>query len=163
MKLNNKGLTLIELITVLSIFSLFILISFPSTNFFKSSTSQFRLKILAYEVINDIRYIQQKSIFENESLNIELFEDHTGYFINKPGNLMNTRIKIKKLPKGMYIYKLIDKDNPFKDSINKKTIYFSNLGAPNGGCTIVLQNDLNRQINITILPATGRTMIKGDY
>lgn len=147
----EKGLTIIELITVLSIVSVIVLIAVPSMKFFDSKTSKIKLKIIANEIINDIRFIQQKKIFEDENLSFDIKSDHSGYYINKSGT-MPVRIKTKNLPDGVKIYKNITGE-----------ISFSSLGAPmNGGCTITLKNNFN-QVDITILPSTGRTMVQGDY
>jgi len=152
LKANENGLTLIELITVVSIFSIIVLITVPKTDFFSSKTSEMRLRMVAYELINDIRYVQYKNIYENESLYLTLQSDHKGYFIHKPGTMVK-RIKTKKFPDGITVY-----------SNNSMEISFSDQGAPTlGGCTISLYNDSNKKVDITILPATGRVMIKGNY
>ncbi|MDI3311325.1 MAG: prepilin-type N-terminal cleavage/methylation domain-containing protein [Thermoanaerobacterium sp.] len=150
-KANESGLTLIELITVVSIFSIIVLIAVPKTDFFNAKTSEMRLKMLAYELISDIRYVQYKNIYENESLYLSIQTDHKGYYINKPGTMVK-RVKTKKFPDGITMY-----------SDNSAQISFSNQGAPiPGGCTISLLNS-NKRLDITILPATGRVMIKGNY
>ncbi|ADL68796.1 conserved hypothetical protein [Thermoanaerobacterium thermosaccharolyticum DSM 571] len=155
MKTKDSGLTLIELITVISILSIIVLITVPKTDFFSSKTSEMRLRMVANELINDIRYVQYKNIYENESLYLTIQSDHKGYFIHKPG-VMVKRIKTKILPDGITVYWNIPK-SPLE-------ISFSDQGAPTlGGCTIYLYNDSNKKVEITILPATGRTMIKGNY
>lgn len=152
MKTKESGLTLIELITVISILSIIVLITVPKTDFFNSKTSEMRLRMVAYELISDIRYVQYKNIYENESLYLTIQSDHKGYYINKPST-MAKRIKTKKFPDGITAY-----------SNNSMNISFSDQGAPiPGGCTIYLYNDSNKKVEITILPATGRTMIKGSY
>ncbi|MGF7397054.1 prepilin-type N-terminal cleavage/methylation domain-containing protein [Thermoanaerobacterium thermosaccharolyticum] len=151
MRTKESGLTLIELITVISILSIIVLITVPKTDFFNSKTSEMRLRMVAYELISDIRYVQYKNIYENESLYLTIQSDHKGYYINKPST-MAKRIKTKKFPDGITAY-----------SNNSMDISFSDQGAPTtGGCTIYLRNS-NKEIEITILPATGRTMIKGSY
>ncbi|MDI3477747.1 MAG: hypothetical protein PWQ59_1272 [Thermoanaerobacterium sp.] len=154
LKENENGLTFIELITVVSIFSIIVLITVPKTDFFSSKTSEMRLRMVANELISDIRYVQYKNIYENESLYLTLQSDHKGYDIYKPGTMVK-KIKTKILPDGITVYW----------NIPKKTleISFSDQGAPTpGGCTISLLNS-NKRIDITILPATGRVMIKGNY
>lgn len=150
MNAKEKGLTLIELITVLSILSVIVLITIPSMKFFDSKTSRVKLKLIANEIINDIRYIQQKKIFEDENLYFGVKADHTGYYINKAGTI-SARIKTKNLPEGIKIYKNTAGE-----------ISFSSIGSPNGGCTITLKNSSN-QIDITLLLSTGRVMVQGDY
>ncbi|MCP2239334.1 prepilin-type N-terminal cleavage/methylation domain-containing protein [Thermoanaerobacterium thermosaccharolyticum] len=154
MKTKERGFTYIELITVISILSIIVLITVPKTDFFDSKTSEMRLRMVAYELISDIRYVQYKNIYENESLYLTLQSDHKGYFIYKPGAMVK-RIKTKILPDGITVYWNIH-ENPLE-------ISFSDQGAPiPGGCTISLFNS-NKKVEITILPATGRTMIKGNY
>jgi len=154
LKANENGLTLIELITVVSIFSIIVLITLPKTDFFSSKTSQMRLRMVANELISDIRYVQYKNIHENESLYLTLQSDHKGYYIKKTGTMVK-KVKTKILPDGITVYWNIN-ENPLE-------ISFSNQGAPTpSGCTISLLNS-NKRIDITILPATGRVMIKGNY
>ncbi|AFK86957.1 MULTISPECIES: prepilin-type N-terminal cleavage/methylation domain-containing protein [Thermoanaerobacterium] len=153
-KTDENGLTLIELITVVSIFSIIVLMAVPKTDFFNAKTSEMRLRMVAYELISDIRYVQYKNIYENESLYLMLQSDHKEYSIYKPGTMVK-RIKTKKLPDGINIYWNIPE--------NILKISFSNQGAPiPGGCTISLLNS-NKRLDITVLPATGRVMIKGNY
>ncbi|HHW56714.1 MAG TPA: prepilin-type N-terminal cleavage/methylation domain-containing protein [Clostridia bacterium] len=147
---GEEGLTLIELVTVLAVLSVIAFIVIPSTNFFDGSKSNVRLTITAQEVVKDLRYIQQRSIFDKEILYFETKVDKTGYYINKYEDDKN--IKIKDLPTGITIEKNIQKE-----------IRFNEMGVPShGGCTITLKND-KKEIYITVLPATGRIMIKGDY
>lgn len=147
---KEEGLTLIELISTLVILSLIFLLVIPSTSFFDASKSNLRLKILAEEVVKDLRYIQQKSIFEKEILYFEIMEDKKGYYISSYND--DKIIKEKKFPQGVTIEKNI-----------RKEIRFNEVGVPsNGGCTVTLKNE-KQKIEITILPATGRIMIKGDY
>ncbi|KHO62359.1 MULTISPECIES: prepilin-type N-terminal cleavage/methylation domain-containing protein [Thermoanaerobacter] len=147
---REKGLTLIELVTVLAIFTVIVLIVIPSTNFFDTTKSNIRLTLIAREVVNDLRYIQQKSIFEGENLYFEIKPDKTGYYINRYEDDKN--IKSKNLPEGIKIEKNIQKE-----------IRFNQIGIPStGGCTITLKNN-KKEIYITVLPATGRIMIKGNY
>ncbi|SFE81928.1 prepilin-type N-terminal cleavage/methylation domain-containing protein [Thermoanaerobacter thermohydrosulfuricus] len=65
---REEGLTLIELVTVLAIFTVIVLIVIPSTDFFDATRSNVRLTLIAHEVVKDLRYIQHKSIFERENL-----------------------------------------------------------------------------------------------
>jgi len=147
---REKGLTLIELVTVLAIFTVIVLIVIPSANFFDTTKSNIRITLIAREVVNDLRYIQQKSIFEGENLYLEIKPDKTGYYINRYEDDKN--IKSKNLPEGIKIEKNIQKE-----------IRFNQIGIPStGGCTITLKNN-KKEIYITVLPATGRIMIKGNY
>ena len=147
---REEGLTLIELVTVLAILTVIVLIVIPSTDFFDTTKSNIRLTLIAREVVNDLRYIQQKSIFEGENLYFEIKPDKTGYYINRYEDDKN--IKSKNLPEGIKIEKNIQKE-----------IRFNQIGiSSTGGCTITLKNN-KKEIYITVLPATGRIMIKGNY
>jgi len=147
---GEEGLTLIELITVLTLLSIIVLVVIPSTDFFDTARSNMRLTLIAHEVVSDLRYIQQKSIFEREILYLDILEGGRGYFLGSSKD--NKIIKEKKFPKGVTIEKNISKD-----------IRFNEAGVPsNGGCTITLKNE-KKKMKITILPATGRIMIKGAY
>ncbi|WP_028991947.1 prepilin-type N-terminal cleavage/methylation domain-containing protein [Thermoanaerobacter thermocopriae] len=147
---KEEGLTLIELVTVLAILSVIVLIVIPSSNFFDTTRSNVRLTLIAHEVVNDLRYIQQKSIFEGEILYFKSKSDNTGYYINRYND--NKNIKTKNLPKGIKISK--------KDG-GKVEIYFNQMGTPIGACTITLKNDKGSEIYISVAVVTGRIMISG--
>lgn len=117
---GEEGLTLIELISTLAILSLIFLLVIPSTSFFDASKSNLRLKILAEEVVKDLRYIQQKSIFEKEILYFEIMEDKKGYYISSYND--DKIIKEKKFPQGVTIEKNI-----------RKEIRFNEVGVPSNG------------------------------
>ncbi|AIS52352.1 hypothetical protein TKV_c11810 [Thermoanaerobacter kivui] len=147
---KEEGLTLIELITVLAILSIIVLIVIPSTDFFDTTRSNIRLTLIAHEVVNDLRYIQQKSIFEGEILLFESDDTKTRYYIKRKDD--NENIKIKNLPEGIKISK--------KDG-GKVEIYFNQMGTPIGACTITLKNDKGSEIYISVAVVTGRIMISG--
>ncbi|MGB9779466.1 prepilin-type cleavage/methylation domain-containing protein [Caldanaerobacter sp.] len=147
---GEEGLTLIELISTLAILFLIFLLVIPSTSFLDASKSNLSLKVLAEEVVKDLRYIQQKSIFEREILYFDVAEGGRGYYLIAYND--NRIIKERKFPQGVTIEKNISKEISFKET-----------GVPSsGGCTITLKNE-NKKIEITILPATGRIMMKGIY
>jgi len=145
---KEEGLTLIELVTVLAILSIIVLIVIPSTDFFDTTRSNIRLTLIAREVVNDLRYIQQKSIFEGEILRFESDDTKTRYYIKRKDD----NIKIKNLPEGIKISK--------KDG-GKVEIYFNQMGTPIGACTITLKNDKGSEIYISVAVVTGRIMISG--
>ncbi|ADD02328.1 conserved hypothetical protein [Thermoanaerobacter mathranii subsp. mathranii str. A3] len=147
---KEEGLTLIELVTVLAILSVIVLIVIPSSNFFDTTMSNVRLTLIAHEVVSDLRYIQQKSIFEGEILYFKSKLDNTGYYINRYDD--NKNVRTKNLPKGIKISK--------KDG-GKVEIYFNQMGTPIGACTITLKNDKGSEIYISVAVVTGRIMISG--
>jgi len=158
--MDEDGLTLVELIVILAVLSVLLIIIFPSSDLLNPEKSSLRLNITAKEVVNDLRYIQQKTILDpnRETLYFEIFPDNKGYYIKTYND--DKCIKIKELPNGI----IIEKNNNRKDSIkNKEIIKFSETGTPfPGGLTITLKNSL-KEIKITLVPSTGRIMLKGDY
>lgn len=150
---REEGLTLIELATVLAIFTVIVLIVIPSTDFFDTTRSNVRLTLIAREVVNDLRYIQHKSIFEGEILRFESDDTKTRYYIKGKDDYEN--IKIKNLPEGIKISKKSEKGD------EKVEIYFNQMGTPIGAGTITLKNEKGSEIYISVAVVTGRIMISG--
>jgi len=142
--MRNKGFTLIEIIITISILTIVLAITVP-----KVSMDFGYLDRMADEFAMDIRYIQMENM-------------------KKPG--AGYKISINKDESCYYIYKnaVIEKRVTFKDgytidysNMNLDNIGFDNEGAPiNSGTFSIRDSRTNEIKEVSIVPTTGRTMIK---
>ncbi|WP_035161192.1 pilus assembly FimT family protein [Caloranaerobacter azorensis] len=133
--IENRGLTIIELLVVLTLISLVLLIVIPQIK-----TNDYELLAQSKKLCNDIRKIR---IFQmSEGGNYRILLDEKGYMILK-GTIQISKVDLKEN------YKII---------CSKKEIMFKFNGAPSyGGTTItVLDLETGRYCQITIVPASGR-------
>ncbi|KPU28074.1 hypothetical protein TR13x_01670 [Caloranaerobacter sp. TR13] len=135
---NIKGLTVIELLVVLTLIFLILLIAVP------------KIKINDYELLgqgkmlcNDIRNIRMLRMSEGSAYRI-LLEEKSYIVLNG-----TTQIKKVDLKEG---YKLIYSENEIMFNLN---------GAPTHGGTTISLLDLknDRYCEITIVPASGRILM----
>lgn len=141
---NCRGYTLIELVVVISLLGLMAGIALPD---FKKNAANSNLKTAAFELAENIRLAQQKSIAEGLPYKIVIdLERGDNYQI-----LAGKQGKLVKLPKNV-IFSWTSYTNV------GKTIIFGPSGAPNQGGTIALTNGDNT-IYVIISVATGRVRI----
>lgn len=133
-----KGLTVIELLVVLTLISLVLLIVIP------------KIKINDYELLeqgkmlcNDIRNIRMLRMAEGGAYRILLEE------------------KSYRVLKGTTQINKVDLKNNYKLIYSQSEIIFNLNGAPTyGGTTIsLLDLETNRYCEITIVPASGRILM----
>ncbi|HHY05173.1 MAG TPA: prepilin-type N-terminal cleavage/methylation domain-containing protein [Thermoanaerobacterales bacterium] len=138
----KKGFTLIEIIVVISIFSVLSLVGLPS---FKRTLAHHKLNIAAHQIAQHIRLAQQKALSEGTSYRI-IFDLHNkdNYFIKK-GN------------KGQKIY--LTKNIVLAwTNFDKDTLIFYMSGAPAQAGTIAIKNNKDK-LYIIVSVATGRVRI----
>jgi prepilin-type N-terminal cleavage/methylation domain-containing protein len=140
-KLNNKGLTIVELIVVIAVLGLlfsFVIPKIDKNPYYLLSTS----KVLR----NDIRSIKYLTMTEGTYIRI-LFEKYSYKILEGP--------KQKSLVKMNKGYKIIQN---FKEN----TIVFNYNGTPltGGGTILILDESTKKYCEITVVPATGRILMK---
>lgn len=141
---DNKGITLIELLLVISILTLSISIIIP-----KFERRDYHLTTLSRMLRDDLRYIRFAKMVEGKNYFISLEEKQ--YTIRESTKIIK-RVKLEKDFKIMHNFSN-------STSVN---ISFSYKGAPTlGGGTITIFDDKrNRYCEITIVPDTGRILLK---
>ncbi|SCG83299.1 hypothetical protein DW1_1729 [Proteiniborus sp. DW1] len=138
-----KGMTLIELILVISILALLVAIIMP-----KIERRDYYLMTISRTLRDDIRNIRYMKMTEGKSYLISL--EGTQYTI-KEGYKVIKRVKLEK-------------DFKMTSNFPKGEIYFTYNGSPNCGGTItIFDNKKNKYCEITIVPSTGRILLKDEF
>lgn len=136
--MNNKGITIIELIFVLLIIGIIISIALPKLDF-----SDYELKVYGRQLVNDLNEIKTRSQMEGNGANNTITLNLHNYHVK----LLNDKSK------DIYLKSQYSIVNNF--SSNK--IQFQPNGTPYQAGTILIFNDTNNEyIEITITPGTGR-------
>lgn len=142
--MNKKGYTLIEIITVLSLIAILIGLSVPKiTNDFGYLDNS------SEELLRDVRYIQTE-VMKNPSnsyrINVNSIE-HSYYIVNSRNNEVLKSVKLK--------------DRYAISYTGTGDLYFNSNGTPiHPGTYRITDTRLNKSKEITVVVATGRTIIK---
>ncbi len=140
--MKNGGFTLIELVVTIAILSIVLSITLP-----KISIDFGYMDKMANEFVMDVRYIQMENM-KNPSQNykIRIYEDIGKYTVN------NSDVVEKKVTfKERYIIRYS----------NTGSIGFNGEGTPvNAGTFTIIDTMTNETKNVSIVPTTGRTIIK---
>jgi len=143
-KINSNGYSLIEIVMVIALLGLLSTVAFPN---FKRTMSKYKLEVAAYELAQNIRLTQQKSISEGIPCKIVFdLNQKNGYQMLSSG-----RGKFIKLPSGVFF------EWTTYYEVNK-TLSFSPSGAPNQGGTIAIMSGDNT-LYVIVSVATGRVRV----
>ncbi len=142
-KKHNSGMTLIELLLVISILALSLAIVMP-----KIERRDYHLMTSSRALRDEIRNIRYMKMTEGRSYLISL--EGTQYTL-KEGVKVIKRVKLEK-------------DFKITNNFPKGEIFFSYNGAPTygGGTITIFDNKRNKYCEITIVPATGRILLKDE-
>lgn len=140
--MNNKGFTLIETLVVFSLLILVFALAFPLMD-----ADMFYMDKMANEFVMDVRYVQAK---------------------NMADSMISYKIVIGKIEgnyriiRGTVAEKKVEYKNRFKiDYSNDDPISFTYEGIPTNAGTFTIKDTKTHKIKeISIVPATGRTVIK---
>ena len=114
----------------------------------KFNSNYYEINAFAKELCSDIRYTRSNNILGNLNTYVRLVQENNkqGYILIDKGK----NIKEKYLPN----------DTKIHNNITSKRIYFRNDGSPNpSGSTIQIQNNIYKK-EITIVPVSGRVLLK---
>lgn len=141
--MDNRGITIIELILILAIMGIIVSIAVPQFDF-----SDSEMKRYGRELVMDLNYIKTKSKTAkvNKYNKISLSKDLNGkYYYNlKIDNKFNKKVYLEEKFK-------------ITTNLSGQEIYFTRMGIPTPAGTIrIINNENNNYIEITITPATGR-------
>jgi prepilin-type N-terminal cleavage/methylation domain-containing protein len=142
--MRNKGFTLIEMVLTISILSLVL-----SLAFLKISPDFGYMERMADEFAMDVRYIQMENMKKPEAIyKISINKNAGCYYIYKS-------VSVEKVVSFKNRYE-IDYSNQ-----NMDYICFDNEGAPINAGTFSIRDKLtNETEEVSIVPTTGRTIIK---
>lgn len=142
--MNNKGVTLIELILTLTILTVIMVIVIPKTN------NNAYLNSISKELLYDIRDLRTRSMTSDNSYYSMVIAPNR-YYITK-----------SSAKEGRKIIKIVDlKPNYTLNSSNRKRkVEFSYNGRPRYPTTITIMNTKkNKHKQISIVPDTGRILL----
>jgi prepilin-type N-terminal cleavage/methylation domain-containing protein len=140
--MKNGGFTLIELVVTIAILSIVLSITIP-----KISIDFGYMDKMANEFVMDVRYIQIENM-KNPSQNykIRIYEDIGKYTVNN-SDVVEKVVTFKE----KYIIRYS----------NIGSIGFNGEGTPvNAGTFTIINTITNETKNVSIVPTTGRTIIK---
>lgn len=151
---NKYGLTLIELILVISLLSTFFCISVPCFGSLYKNGQKVLLETASKELLTDLRLAQEKARSEGLMYHVYFNEVENSYMIYSYKNMNNCIYKQKKLPEGISFDKI-------KSTYEECKISFNNRGKPYPRpCTISLKNRCGEFRCITIQVATDYISLK---
>lgn len=144
---DEKGITLIEIVFVLLIFSIISLLILPKIHL----VERYQLKSQAQTLAADLRNAQKLAISKNSSYYFTMMINDNGYNIRKDSMSLG-------IEKRVYLPKNIKFGEGSKDTI--KYTPKGTLGGANGppAGTIILTSK-NYEVKITVIPATGKVKV----
>ncbi len=147
MKTRSHGFTLIELLLVVAILAILVSVSFP--NFLKV-LAKYQLRGTANQLVSDMRWIRQESIYGRAGVVKLKFAKNNTYYAIEDGT--KRRVK-RELPSGVIFLQV---------PLTNSQLTFSLIGAPSQAGTIILKNSYNDFCYIYFMPSTGRIRITFD-
>jgi type IV fimbrial biogenesis protein FimT len=152
MKMNKKGVTLLELIVVMAIIAIGAVLTVPS---FGPWLANYRLRTAARDVVSTMRTAQMKAVSNNSDYRVS-FTEGTGnagsYVLERNTGGVNPWIPegvSQTLPTGIQLT---------TNFPNERVVFKPNSAVEQGG-SISLQNPRGTR-TITVLPSTGRITIQ---
>lgn len=142
-----KGYTIIEMLIVLALFSIFLSIAAPKANMFKGIKEQQELR----EFKRNILYARNKAIVDGKRYIVYLNYDNNSYDVRC--NISQNKWQKVKEYKFQYGIKLVR--NP-----NSNNIGFTSSGTASISDTFVIKDSKNRRYELTIAVNTGKVTLK---
>jgi prepilin-type N-terminal cleavage/methylation domain-containing protein len=152
MKMNKRGVTLIELVVVFAIIAIGAVLMVPNMGPWIQS---YRLRSAGRDIVSTMRVAQMKAVSNNFFYQVDFTGG--GYILRRSSTGLDPEPwaadgAAQSLPGGILI-----QGNTFTNP-NQKALFRPNSSS-NGG-TIVLENTKKTQRTITVLPSTGRITIQ---
>jgi len=146
MRINKKGVTLIELIVVIVIIAIGAVLLVPNIGAF---LPHYRLRSATRDMVSTMRVAQMKAVSNNMEYQVSISMPGGSYVLERhTGGLWISEGDTKTLPTGITI-----SSNTFTNPANNAL--FRPNSSSNGG-TLDLDNTKGNQRRITVLPSTGR-------
>jgi len=146
----SGGFTIIELLAVMAIFSLFTALLLPHLGL----SARWELEAAAHNLMGDLRLLRQEAITSGEECLVKFFINTQRYQLLFPKD----RQLLIYLPEGVYF------EGSTTFGGNPPTAAFNNLGHPcrSGGGTVILKSEKGDKIYVVVLPVTGRVRVSRD-
>ncbi len=138
---NQKGLTLIELMTIIGILAILALLSMP---FLRSFVPSIQLSGATRDLIADLRYAEQLSVTEQIEHGIRFSSSTNAYQLIKYGE-PETEIQSKILPEKISFYSI--------SGFTNDEVKFNPYGAARETGLIILENSNNATTAIDVRPS----------
>ncbi len=147
--LSKRGFTLIELVLVIGVISIF----FAVVSMSAAAVEQKRLYKASVQIRSDLRYAQRMALYEKTSYQL-LFNERDNYYSlrrKKPGYTTYAVVKTVRLSDGVKLKSV---------NASGKTVNYSSKGTTTDACTIALETS-GYAVDITVnLGGAGRVEIK---
>jgi len=150
--LSESGYTLLELLLVLAIMSIFLAAAAPSMHGFLSSS---KLEGKASRVAADMRLVRQSAISSGQDCRLVFHLEENCYILQLPEGK-----ELVEIPEGVSL-----KSTNFPEKQKKNGIYhlgFTPTGAPSRGGRLKLQNREGEEKYVIVTVATGRVRVSPD-
>ncbi len=147
MKMNRRGVTLLELVIVFAIIAIGALLLVPNMS---PWIQNYRLRTAARDIVSTLRTAQMKAVSTNMSYQVLFDPNERTYVLRRnTGGLWVDEGVAQTLPSGVR-YDPVPINNP---------IIFNPNSSSNGG-TVGLKNQKEMPRTITVSPSTGRITIQ---
>ncbi len=147
MRMNKKGVTLIELIVVIVIIAIGAVLLIPNIGAFLPN---YRLRGAARDIVSTMRVAQMKAVSNNMEYQVVIVGGT--YVLKRDSGGLVSEGETKTLPTGITI-----DSNTFSNPASNAL--FRPNSSSNGG-TLILKNTKGTQRTITVLPSTGRISVQ---
>lgn len=148
MKMNKRGVTLIELVVVIAIIAIGALLLVPNMG---PWIQNYRLRTAARDIVSTLRTAQMKAVSNNMTYQVSFNVGAGTYVLQRnTGGVWVEEGAAQTLPTGIRINDPAPTNNP---------LTFSPNSSSNGG-TVTVKNTRNSERKITVLPSTGRITIQ---
>jgi prepilin-type N-terminal cleavage/methylation domain-containing protein len=148
MKMNKRGVTLIELVVVFAIIAIGAVLLVPNMG---PWIANYRLRTATRDITSTLRVAQMRAVSNNVDYRVSFDTGARTYILQRnTGGLWVDEGTAQTLPTGIRINDPVPSNNP---------LTFSPNSSSNGG-TVTLKNTRNSDRRITVLPSTGRISIQ---
>lgn len=149
--IEEKGLTLIELICAIAILGILLVVAVPSIT---DSIDKWILESTARQIVEDIRWTQHLAITKGVTHNFDLNITNRSYRI-RSAVIQEPTIKSVK-----FNSTIANISSSFRNHGSYKRLSFATTGNPSQTGSIVLTSKKGRELTITVAVGTGRVTIK---
>ncbi|WP_177224020.1 type II secretion system protein [Neomoorella thermoacetica] len=152
---GNSGFTLVEMVAVMAITGLLATVVLPIV---ARSLAWWQLQTAAWQIVNDIRNLQQIAMGGEDRHRMLLFDTGNKLYLLKKDT---TIIQKTSLPAGITMELRLQHTGSMPGTVYPNEISFTIEGEPVNSGDIVLKNRYGREYYITIMPVTGRVKAGG--